>query len=792
MGTQGSWTTLMGRLVQAVRHLSLSPLLLAGTLGLVAPGLADAPPTTTWVSVGLGGIEGDGPAWNPAISADGRWVAFASAASNLVEGDTNGRFDVFVYDREMGPTARVSVGPGGTQGNGESRGAAISADGRWVAFHSSASNLVSNDTNGVFDVFVHDRDTRTTTRVSVATGGVQGNGRSYSILGSPAISADGRWVAFDSYASNLVAGDTNGFRDTFVHDRQTGTTTRVSVSTDGAEGNDSSYDPAISADGRWVAFPSAASNLVADDTNRILDVFVHDRQAGTTTRVSVSSWGDQGNDLSGFPAISADGRWVPFLSLARNLVLGDTDFFLEDVYLHDRGDAGCPVTLVPTSASSPAGGTRGTVMVLTSVACPWTALSNDPSWLMVTDGASGTGYGTVGYEVTANTARARAGTISIGGETFTLSQAAAPTPTTVPDTYATAFNTPLNVVAPGVLGNDTSNGAGALTAVLVGAPPRGSVSLDASGAFTYTPAAGFRGVDTFTYRAVAIGGSPGNVASVSITVADATPLPPTGLVAHAAVGDVVTLRWTIPPIGPVPTNFVLEGGVSPGEVLASIPTGSTAPTFTFEAPTGSFYARLHAVNGTVRSAASNEIRLHVNVPVAPSAPAHLLGLVNGSNLALAWTNTYAGGAPTSLVLDVTGSIVISLPLGFGDSFSFVGVPPGTYTLALRALNAAGSSPPSSAVTLTFPDACTGPPWVPRTVLAYRVGNTVYVDWAPATGGPAPTSYVVNVTGAWVGSLPTTGRALSGTVAPGSYTLSVVAVNWCGASAGSPPQTVVVP
>jgi hypothetical protein len=198
------------------------------------------------------------------------------------------------------------------------------------------------------------------------------------------------------------------------------------------------------------------------------------------------------------------------------------------------------------------------------------------------------------------------------------------------------------------------------------------------------------------------------------------------------------------------------------------------------------------LNGPFRSAASNEIRLHVGVPVVPSPPANLLGLVDGSTLVLAWRNTYEGGAPTSMILDVTGSIVTSLPLGIDDSFSFAGVPAGTYTLALRAQNAAGASLPSNALTLTFPGPCSGPPLAPTDVQASRAGNTVFVNWAPGTSGPAPTGYVLHVTGAFVGSLATSERALSGTVGPGAYTLSVMAVNTCGASAATTPQTIVVP
>jgi Tol biopolymer transport system component len=199
-------------------------------------------------------------------------VAFQSDAANLVTGDTNGMWDVFMHDRETGTTTRASVGIRGAQGSASSLYAAISADGRWVAFESSASTLVTGDTNDTWDVFMHHRETRTTTRVSVGPGGVQGDDRS----GWAAISADGRRVAFYSSASNLVAGDTNGMWDVFVHDRETGTTTRVSVGPAGAEGNDHSNRPAISADGRSVAFWSSAGNLVTGDTNGVPDAFVHE------------------------------------------------------------------------------------------------------------------------------------------------------------------------------------------------------------------------------------------------------------------------------------------------------------------------------------------------------------------------------------------------------------------------------------------------------------------------------------------------------------------------------------
>ncbi len=270
------------------------------------------------------------------------------------------------------------------------------------------------------------------------------------------------------------------------------------------------------------------------------------------------------------------------------------------------------------------------------------------------------------------------------------------------------------------------------------------------------------------------------------------PEPPTGLYAASIAGNVVTLRWTPPATGVAPTGYQLEGGVNPGEVLASIPTGSAAPIYTFVAPTGAFHVRMHTISGAGRSLASNEIRIFVNVPQPPSAPANLLGTVNGNFIALAWKNTFAGGAPTNVVLDVSGALATTIPLGATDAFTFAGVPPGTYTLSLRALNGAGASPSSNPITLTFPGACSGVPQAPANLLAYRDGSTIFVTWDPAASGPAPTAFILNVSGSFVGSFGTAGRGLSGTVGPGSYTINVVAANPCGNGPATAPITVTVP
>ncbi|MCY2987972.1 MAG: S8 family serine peptidase, partial [Planctomycetota bacterium] len=286
------------------------------------------------VSLGSDGSQGNSYSFFPSLNADGRFVAFTSYASNLVPGDTNGHADVFVYDRQNRTVERVNLAADGTQGNADSGyndSVTLSADGRLVAFDSDATNLVPGDTNGQSDIFVFDRQMRAIERESVAANGTQGNYASWS----PSLSADGRFVAFDSAASNLVPGDTNGSYDVFVFDRQNLTTERVSVAANGVQGNGGSSSPSLSADGRFVAFDSAASNLVAGDTNGLVDVFVFDCQNRTLERVDLAADGTQDNDQSRSPALSGDGRFVAFESSASNLVPGDTNG-ASDVFLFDR------------------------------------------------------------------------------------------------------------------------------------------------------------------------------------------------------------------------------------------------------------------------------------------------------------------------------------------------------------------------------------------------------------------------------------------------------------------------
>lgn len=276
---------------------------------------------TSMVSRSSAGTVGNASSGDPVLSVDGRYVAFASAASNLVSSDTNGAWDVFVHDRTTGTTSRISVGTSGAQANAGSEDPAISADGRYVTFWSDASSLVAGDTNAKRDIFIHDRATATTTRLSLDSSGAQANGSS----DNPSISADGTRVAFDSLASNLVAGDTAGKQDVFVRDLGAGTTVRVSRSAAGVQGDLGSDAPSISADGEVVAFKSSARNLISGDTNNRDDIYTVTLASGIPERVSLSAEGGQANDASSNPAISADGATVSFQSVASNLVPDDTN-----------------------------------------------------------------------------------------------------------------------------------------------------------------------------------------------------------------------------------------------------------------------------------------------------------------------------------------------------------------------------------------------------------------------------------------------------------------------------------
>ncbi|MFN0244144.1 MAG: hypothetical protein ACKVWV_14740 [Planctomycetota bacterium] len=313
----------------------MTAFLALASLPLTAAAVHAGSHTVSLVSQNDQGAAGNHVSSIGAVSADGRYLAFVSQAANLVAGDTNSIADVFVRDMVAGTTARVNVSSTGAQADGPlhaSSTIAISSDGQRVAFASLAANLVPGDTNTAADVFVHDRTDGSTRRVSVGTGGVQTNAHSHR----PAISGNGRYVAFVSDAEMLVPDDSNAHTDVFLHDLVTGRTERVSVGSSGQQGNLSSdSEITISGDGRFVAFGSRSTNLAPGDGNASMDVFLRDRANGVTELVSANALGFPANRGGFGPDVSDDGRYVSFVSTATDLAAPD-ELVTADLFLRDR------------------------------------------------------------------------------------------------------------------------------------------------------------------------------------------------------------------------------------------------------------------------------------------------------------------------------------------------------------------------------------------------------------------------------------------------------------------------
>jgi len=299
--------------------------------------------TTRRASVDRLGVEANDGSFAPSISGDGRFLAFASIATNLVPDEAPLYLSqVYLRDLEAGGIVIASIdGFGGHVGT--SRDPSLSADGRTIAFHSYGLKVPGDTVQAPGgQIYVRDLTAGVTTRVSVDSQGHPAKSSVWTDTFAPSLSGDGRFVAFQSRAGNLVAGDDESSLDVFVHDRGTATTTRVSVSSSGAPGNGDSDHPHLSADGRFVTFSSLATNLVPDDGNGRQDVFVHDLLTGATTRISVATDGGDGSggapsyaEFAAAEGISADGRFVAFSSWYSNLAVGDTNI-VGDVFVHDR------------------------------------------------------------------------------------------------------------------------------------------------------------------------------------------------------------------------------------------------------------------------------------------------------------------------------------------------------------------------------------------------------------------------------------------------------------------------
>ena len=319
---------------------------------------------TVLASVNTGGtVANGGSGYGGSLSADGRYVAFFSAATDLTSGDNNATTDVFIRDLFGGVTELISVAAdGGLARGGSSLFPGVSGEGRYVVFESSATNLVPNDVNGVVDVFVRDRQSGLNILVSKHSNGTQGDAHSARAR----ISENGQYVVFESGSSTLADGDTNGDVDIFRHDLASGTTLRVSVNNNGTQNGDGAWSCGISGDGRYVTFTSDGA-FVPGDSNALPDVYVRDTVAGTTRRCSVSSSGQQGTGGSRDSSISQDGRYVVFLSDAPNLVAGDTngkrDAFLRDTQAGRRS----PSTLMEVGSTRALGGEISTKQQSASV-----------------------------------------------------------------------------------------------------------------------------------------------------------------------------------------------------------------------------------------------------------------------------------------------------------------------------------------------------------------------------------------------------------------------------------------
>lgn len=298
--------------------------------------------TTQRVSITTGGAEANGPCTSPAIAADGSWVCFASLANNLVASDANSAGDVFAWSRSDGSIRLISLNSAGGQGAGSSGVSAISQDGRFIAFESLAANLVAGDGNGARDIFLRDRDpdldgffdepNSTTIRVSVSNAGVQAN----ADCNTPDISDDGQVIAFQSAASNLFAGANNGIAQVFARVLATSRTELISRAQGGFPGDGASAFPAVSADGSVIAFESRATNLVAGDTNGWDDVFRVDMVSIALTRASLSVPGTQSALYSQRPSLNHDGTEIAFQSPADDLVALDTNGSF-DVFVRSAG-----------------------------------------------------------------------------------------------------------------------------------------------------------------------------------------------------------------------------------------------------------------------------------------------------------------------------------------------------------------------------------------------------------------------------------------------------------------------
>ncbi len=675
------------------------------------------------INLSLQGQQANGTSNTPAISSDGRYVAFSSEATNLVLGDTNGFSDIFVVDTLTGTITRESVDSAGGQTNGSSFKPALSSDGRYLVYESTATNLVAAPAvpSGSSQIYRRDRTTGTTVLVSQSSGGTVANGNSLQA----SISGDGQYVAFASDASNLVAADANGVRDVFLRDVTAGTTVRASVSSGGVGGNGASRAPALNRnpgnanDGRFVVFGSEASNLVAGDTNGVSDIFVYDRVAATTVRVSVSSAGAQATDPSpaGFqlgsinPSINASGRYVTFASLADNLTAGDAngrsaatdsngavDVFVVDRDVSGSGTFDTAGNIATTMASVNRFGYQ-TLRLLgtpsTSASDIYPVISDDGRWVALPSDA----------ENTAGLIHGATNRTSPDFNTFRdiflhdrrINAVGAPgTPPTVtitsPGTGTTAL---VNTVVPITASATTTNGVVASVQFFVNGT---SVGVDT----TFPYEASWTPVATGSYTLTAlVTDSFGNLGVSSTITATVNAAPSVGITAPAAgtllaVNVAINVTATAAASNPGATITSVEffaNGVSLGTDLVApyslAWTPTTAGNFALTAvATDSNSIQTTSAAVTVRAGSPPTV---VVTPLAGSV------LVNAAQ-ALSATATSPNGTITSVQFFVNGTALGAADTTFPYTAAWTPTAVGSFTLTAVAIDNVGNSTTSAAVT----------------------------------------------------------------------------------------------
>lgn len=523
-----------------------------------------------------------------AVSPDGRFVAFWSSATNLAAGDTNGSADIFVHDRLTRITTRESVSSSGVQGNANSYAPSISADGRYVAFYSFATNLASVAVSRP-QIYVRDRTLGVTILASVSNGGTPAAAQD---TGSPSISANGRFVSFESSDENLVAGDPNGKRDIFTRDLVSGTTTRDSVASNGTQADGHSFEPSLSSDGRYVVFHSWAHNLVVQATG-FDEVFVHDRLTGQTTLESVSDAGAQLNGNLPAPSISADGRFVAFKGFAVGL------------YLRDRLTAHTLATAAPAIGFhrlSPDGrfltfaGAGGTVAVYDQL----TGQSMDlVTGLVPVAANTAVAFATI----TALAAEDVNGQVDIYVLDGSLAQTGVPgPPTTLTNSVGVSsvtltWHAPTTGGAPTTYILEASRGDGAHLATISTGSTATSFSAGGLGNGEYVVRVRAANADGTS--------APTNDARFLIGPFCLSVGPPANLSA-AVSGSSVTLTWTA---GARAFSYQLHVGSAPGasDLLAVDLVSRATSLFAPDVPAGTYFVRVSSLNPCGQpSAASNE------------------------------------------------------------------------------------------------------------------------------------------------------------------------------------------